>query len=128
MKLIHTCKKGEPSIQKHWTLIPPKTAELQTTLQALQGAVGGQLQEALSKAIGKPVARFTKEQLALIANTPELAQGISDLLSGAVPSEEIANKIKDIFDALDGTTINGKRRIGQGFVGGVFHNIVYVES
>lgn len=83
-----------------------KTSELQTTLQALQGAIGGQLQDVLSKGLGESVGRFTKEQLALIASSPELAQGISDLLSGSVPSEEIANKIKDIFDTLSGSKIN----------------------
>ncbi len=88
-----------------------KTTQLQTTLKALQGATGGELQKVLGQGLGKAVGEFTKEQLALIASDPGLAQGISDLLSGAVPEEEIANKIKDIFDALDGTTINANLQL-----------------
>jgi len=88
-----------------------KTTQLQTTLKALQGATGGELQKVLGQGLGKEVGEFTKEQLALIASDPGLAQGISDLLSGAVPEEEIANKIKDIFDALDGTTINANLQL-----------------
>ncbi len=89
-----------------------KTTELQTTLAALTGATTGELQKILSEELGISVGTFTKEQLAQIANTPELAQGISDLLSGAVPSEEIANKIKDIFDVLEGVTINADLQLG----------------
>jgi TP901 family phage tail tape measure protein len=88
-----------------------KTTQLQTTLKALQGATGGELQRVLGEGLGSAVGEFTKEQLALIASDPGLAQGISDLLSGAVPEEEIANKIKDIFDALDGTTINANLQL-----------------
>jgi hypothetical protein len=88
-----------------------KTAELQTAISALAGATSGQLQKILSEQLGISVGSFTKEQLAQIANTPELARAISDLLSGSVPSEEIANKIKDIFDSLNGTTINANLQL-----------------